>query len=100
MSCEDFPCCGHESGCCPSFDEDGRQLDMKCTCGASVPLDSRNSICDNCLDLSDESENDFDGFEDFDDMDGDFDSGMTSAGYGCDEDYGYFGDASYGCDEY
>jgi hypothetical protein len=24
-------------------------------------------------------------------MDGDFDSGMASAGYGTDEDYGYFG---------
>ena len=30
---------------------------------------------------------------DFDDsMDGDFDSGMASAGYGTDEDYGYSGD--------
>lgn len=29
---------------------------------------------------------------DFDDpMDGDFDSGMASAGFGTDEDYGYFG---------
>ncbi len=26
-----------------------------------------------------------------DDMDGDFDSGMASAGFGTDEDYGYFG---------
>ena len=26
-----------------------------------------------------------------DSMDGDFDSAMTSAGYGTDEDYGYFG---------
>ena len=25
-------------------------------------------------------------------MDGDFDSAMTSAGFGTDEDYGYFGD--------
>jgi uncharacterized protein YdbL (DUF1318 family) len=25
-------------------------------------------------------------------MDGDFDSGMASAGFGTDEDYGYFGD--------
>jgi len=30
--------------------------------------------------------------DDFDDsMDGDFDSGMASAGFGTDEDYGYFG---------
>ena len=27
-----------------------------------------------------------------DDMDGDFDSAMASAGYGTDEDYGYYGD--------
>jgi hypothetical protein len=26
----------------------------------------------------------------FDDMDGDFDSGMASAGFGTDEDYNYF----------
>ena len=33
------------------------------------------------------------------DMDGDFDSGMTSAGFGTDEDYGYFGgDETYGAD--
>jgi hypothetical protein len=31
--------------------------------------------------------------EDYDDsMDGDFDSAMASAGYGTDEDYGYYGD--------
>ena len=31
--------------------------------------------------------------EDYDDsMDGDFDSAMSSAGYGTDEDYGYYGD--------
>ena len=28
----------------------------------------------------------------YDDMDGDFDSAMASAGYGMDEDYGYYGD--------
>jgi hypothetical protein len=47
--CEDFPCCGHELGCCPDFDENGQQLDMKCTCGASVPLTSRYSICEGCM---------------------------------------------------
>jgi hypothetical protein len=31
--------------------------------------------------------------EDYDDsMDGDFDSAMASAGFGTDEDYGYYGD--------
>jgi len=47
--CEDFPCCGHESGCCPDYDENGKQLNMKCTCGATVPLGSRSSICDGCM---------------------------------------------------
>jgi len=33
------------------------------------------------------------GFDKYDDsMDGDFDSGMASAGFGTDEDYGYYGD--------
>jgi hypothetical protein len=49
VSCEDFPCCGHERGCCPSFDVNGKQLDMKCTCGASVPLTSNSSMCKGCL---------------------------------------------------
>lgn len=48
--CEDFPCCGHESGCCPDFDPDtGKQLNMKCVCGATVPLTSRSSLCAGCL---------------------------------------------------
>jgi hypothetical protein len=47
--CEDYPCCGHEPGCCPARDENGRQLDMKCVCGASVPLNSRSSLCRSCL---------------------------------------------------
>ena len=50
MTCEDYPCCGHESGCCPDFDpETGRQLNMKCTCGATVPITSRSSLCAGCL---------------------------------------------------
>jgi hypothetical protein len=28
-------------------------------------------------------------------MDGDFDSAMTSAGHGTDEDYGYYGDSEF-----
>jgi len=47
--CEDFPCCGHELGCCPDFDEAGRQLNMKCVCGATVALGSRTSLCAGCL---------------------------------------------------
>jgi hypothetical protein len=29
------------------------------------------------------------------DMDGDFDSAMASAGYGTDEDYGYYGESEF-----
>jgi hypothetical protein len=40
-----------------------------------------------------ECEDTYDDDEDYDDpMDGDFDSGMASAGHGTDEDYGYYGD--------
>ena len=48
--CEDFPCCGHELGCCPDYDPDtGKQLNMKCVCGATVDINSRYSICNGCL---------------------------------------------------
>ena len=49
MACEDYPCCGHEAGCCPDFDQSGRQLNMRCTCGAVLPVHNRSSICDSCL---------------------------------------------------
>lgn len=68
MTCCDFPCCGHESGCCPDFDpETGRQLDMKCVCGVSVPLSSRSSLCPGCLRGSPD---DSDGYYYYDDDDG------------------------------
>ena len=54
MSCEDFPCCGHEYGCCPDYDESGRQLNMKCICGAVLPVDAPYSICDSCLKSDDD----------------------------------------------
>ena len=45
------------------------------------------------MDACDIDTDDLDEDSDFDDsMDGDFDSGMASAGYGTDEDYGYYGD--------
>ena len=50
MRCEDFPCCGHEAGCCPDYDpETGEQTNMVCTCGAKLPITSRYSICQGCL---------------------------------------------------
>ena len=48
MACEDYPCCGHDV--CPDFDpETGKQLNMRCTCGAEVPLSSSSSLCATCL---------------------------------------------------
>lgn len=94
MRCEDFPCCGHELGCCPDFDESGRQLNMICVCGAVLPSDSRYSICESCgSDGEDDydDEDDFDDDREFDDMDGDHASGLASAGWGTDEDYGDWG---------
>lgn len=48
IMCEDFPACGHEQGCCPRF-ENGRQIDMVCTCGARLPVDNPVSVCGACL---------------------------------------------------
>jgi len=39
------------------------------------------------IELLEDSDRDYD-----DSMDGDFDTGMASAGFGTDEDYGYYGD--------
>lgn len=58
--CEDWPCCGHEAGCCPDYDSAGRQLNMKCVCGATVPLHSRSSLCAACLhDPEDDADHDY-----------------------------------------
>ena len=54
--CEDFPCCGHEAGCCPNYDDAGKQTDMVCTCGARLPITNRYSICDTCLDRQSDAE--------------------------------------------
>lgn len=58
MSCEDWPCCGHEMGCCPDYDESGKQQNMKCTCGAPLPLGG-SSICGSCMDYEDDWEDDW-----------------------------------------
>lgn len=55
MACEDYPCCGHEAGCCPDrCSRTGRQMNMVCTCGKKLPLSNRSSICDRCLRLANE----------------------------------------------
>ena len=63
MSCIDFPACGHEFGCCPDFDESGKQLNMVCVCGKKLPVTARFSICNTCMN----SGNDYDDFFDEDD---------------------------------
>jgi hypothetical protein len=61
------------------------QLELLCLCGEKT-LDGY-FVCQECL----EEENAWD--DDFhDDMDGDHESGLASAGFGTDEDYGYYGD--------
>lgn len=62
--CEDFPCCGHEAGCCPDYDEAGNQINMICTCGAKLPLHNRYSICDSCMRSGSDDEGDMDRWED------------------------------------
>ncbi|MEL0098593.1 MAG: hypothetical protein VW907_03455 [Opitutae bacterium] len=50
---------------------------------------------DGIVDVDDYEEGYADGFEDGywdDSMDGDFDSAMRDAGFGTDEDYGYYGE--------
>jgi hypothetical protein len=72
--CEDYPCCGHELGCCPDFDDNtGQQLNMICTCGAKLPINNPSSICDGCLNRpapGDERDQDYIG-QWTDDRDGD-----------------------------
>jgi hypothetical protein len=71
--CEDFPCCGHELGCCPDYDPDtGQQLNMKCVCGATVPINSRYSLCDSCLYSDDDYGYEGDSYGGIWDEDGDF----------------------------
>lgn len=62
--CEDFPCCGHENGCCPDFDTSGKQLNMICTCGAKLPANAQYSICDSCMNGARDPYDDPFGYED------------------------------------
>jgi len=62
------------------------QLELLCLCGEKT-LDG-HFVCKECLE--EEMKNAWD--DDHDDMDGDHESGLASAGFGTDEDYGYYGD--------
>ena len=94
MTCEDFPCCGHEAGCCPDFDESGRQLNMICVCGARLPVDNPVSICDSCLN---EGNEDYDYDEDYDEEEWEYRQDLMLEQQEredfceTDEAYGYFG---------
>jgi len=48
--CEDFPCCGHESGDCPDRDEDGNESWKCAKCRATLPKGARSSLCSGCMD--------------------------------------------------
>jgi hypothetical protein len=57
--------------------------------------DYENSYEDDDMYIHDDTlDPNYDDHDDFysDNMDGDFDSGMTSAGFGTNEDYGYYGE--------
>ena len=72
--CEDFPCCGHELGCCPDYDPDtGEQLNMVCVCGAKLPVNSPYSICAGCMRDPEDPPDWYDGDDGDDSDDGDGD---------------------------
>jgi hypothetical protein len=48
MACEDFPCCGHERGDCPTTDSKGRARWTCVECGKRLPLNAASSICGRC----------------------------------------------------
>jgi len=94
--CEDFPCCGHEQGCCPDFDDTGKQLNMRCTCGAVVPLHSRSSICTPCMQRMMADDGEMPGDDGFDGILDDFEGGADpdewdDDDYDYPEDLGFFG---------
>lgn len=49
MACEDYPCCGHEAGDCPTIDSKGREIWRCVECGRKLAAKATSSICDKCL---------------------------------------------------
>lgn len=49
MRCEDYPCCGHEDGDCPTIDEDGNKRWTCVLCYRLLPVGNTSSICNSCL---------------------------------------------------
>lgn len=50
--CEDFPCCGHEPGDCPSRRRDGSEVWRCVECGGKLPRSASSSICERCMRLA------------------------------------------------
>jgi hypothetical protein len=48
MACEDYPCCGHQSGDCPRIDSKGRERWRCVGCGKTLPLSASSSYCNKC----------------------------------------------------
>ena len=47
--CEDYPCCGHDSGDCPRIDSTGKEH-WKCVeCGKELSVHALVSICNPCM---------------------------------------------------
>lgn len=48
MSCEDFPCCGHEPGGCPTYNENGEEFFPCACCGSIMPPRATSAVCAPC----------------------------------------------------
>jgi Zn-finger protein len=48
MACEDFPCCGHEAGDCPTRDREGREVWTCVECRKPLRRGATSSICARC----------------------------------------------------
>jgi hypothetical protein len=46
--CEDYPCCGHESGDCPDRDAEGNETWRCARCRAKLPKGASSSLCNRC----------------------------------------------------
>jgi hypothetical protein len=48
MACEDYPCCGHADGDCPTIDEDGHRRWTCVICGGTLPRNYYSAVCHDC----------------------------------------------------
>jgi predicted amidophosphoribosyltransferase len=47
--CEDYPCCGHERGGCPSRTRSGKEIYRCVECGKNLRANASSSICAKCI---------------------------------------------------